>query len=305
MPYARHFFFDPYNNPHADHVALDALKDKMDPHTFEVQIRGRFLLPPDSVLHAWERTANERARPVPGGHRDITREITQRTQGKAFDDIVGVDVQNYPWIAAIRCRFYEDPLHRGSTNPDHALLWAVGEAYIDQGDEVDCAKVLHEQGCGYDKTLIITDASCDWQQQQREKSLQRDKYKGAGSMAMFRGEGYRRVVPPDDDMDANPRILDRVRAANARIGAKSGARRVFADPRKCERTVTSVRKWRNVKSTGLPSRHSKHAHGGDALTYVIWRFFPRRREIDTVDVTTLSRSNGAGPSSHRSMKGFS
>lgn len=288
LSHAVHFFFDPEVNPHIDQTALLALKEKYDEHTYNVQIRGMYLLPPDSVLHSWDRRKNEMPVPeLPG--TDVTRSFTKHFEGRAFDDIVGVDVQNFPWIAALRMRAYRNP--KAPEDITKALLWGCGESFVDQGDEVDCARELVELGCVPERTLVIADASCDWQQQQRDERKQRPEYRGKGSMDMFRGQGFKHVVPPDQDMRDNPGIADRVRAANARIGAKSGERLVFVDPRRCKKTVTSVRKWR-TRPNGMPSRSSRHAHAGDALTYILWRFFPRRSEKGTVDVTAIRRFAG-------------
>jgi hypothetical protein len=287
ITHGEHFFFDPLLNPHIDQHALEALAEKMDPHTFDVQIRGKFLLPPDTVLHAWDRRENER--PVPQLGKDITREFTRHFEGRAFDDIVGVDVQNYPWIVAVRARMYENPDAPGDLT--RALMWGVGEVFIEEGDEVHCADALHEQGCHYERTLIICDASCDWQQKERVEAKQRTEYVGRGSMDMFRGSGFRHVVGPDPDMKKNPDIIDRVRAANARIGAKSGARSMFVDPHRCKMTVLSIRKWRR-KPDGRPSRHSRAAHAGDAITYINWRFFPRRSDKTEIDVQSIRRFAG-------------
>lgn len=295
LNHAVHFFFDPLNNPHIDQTALAALAEKYDEHTFNVQVRGMYLLPPDSVLHAWDRRQNEMPMPeLPG--MDITREFTKHYEGHAYDDIVGVDVQNFPWIAAVRTRVFRNP--QAPDSLEKALLWGVGEVFVEQGDEVDCARELKEAGCVPERTLIIADASCDWQQQQRDETKQRPNYQGKGSMDMFRGEGYRHVVPPDVDMAKNPEIADRVRAANARIGPKVGPRLVYVDARRCPKTVKSVRKWRAKK--GRPSRNSQHAHAGDAFTYIIWRFFPRRTDRGSVDVQAIKRFAG-----NSRLKGFS
>lgn len=292
--HAVHFFFDPLNNPHIDQTALAALAEKYDPHTFDVQIRGMYKLPPDSALYTWDRRKNER--PVPDLGEDITRDFTRFYEGRSYDDIVGIDVQTFPWIAAVRTRVYKNP--DAPDDLQKALLWGVGEAYVDQGDEVDCARELKELGCRTDSTLLVTDASCDWQQQQRDETKQRPEYAGKGSMDMFRGEGFRYVVPPDPDMSRNPDVVDRMRAANARIGPKKGPPLVYVDAKRCPKTVRSIRKWRTVK--GKPSRWSKAAHGGDAFTYIIWRFFPRRVERGSVDVQAIKRFAGRDR-----VKGFS
>lgn len=287
LQHAVHFFFDPLNNPHIDQTALQALAEKMDPHTFDVQIRGMYKLPPDAVLHAWDRLKNEL--PVPDIGSDITRAVTQHFEGRAYDDVLGMDVQTFPWIAAVRTRFYRNP--DAPDDLSKALLWGVGECYVDQGDEVDCARLLiDEHKVDPLRALVVMDASCDWQQQQRDEHKQRPEFRGAGSMDMMRGCGFKHVVGPDPDMRDNPGVIDRMRAANARIGPKKGPPLVFVDPKRCKKTVTSLRKWKTVK--GKPARWSKHAHGGDAFTYILWRFFPRRVERGSVDVQSIRRFGG-------------
>lgn len=284
--FAKAFFFDPEQNPHIDQDALRALAQKYDEHTYNVQIRGMFLLTPDTVLHAWNRRDNELAMPALG---ECTAAFTKYFEGVALDDIVAVDVQSYPWIAAVRFRAFRNPL--APDDMTQAYLWAVGEAFIDQGDEIECAKQLIEAGCSPESTLVIMDASCDWQQAERAADKQRPLYRGKGSMDMFRGAGFRHVVPPDQSMAANPEIADRCRAANARIGNKAGGRFVFADPQRAPKTIISIRHWK-TKAGGKPSRTSKHAHGGDCFSYAIWRFFPRRGEKTKVDVVSIKRFGG-------------
>jgi hypothetical protein len=292
---AVHFFFDPLNNPHIVQSALRALAKKYDKRTFDVQVRGMYLLHPDSVMHAWDRSENERPPPEMAG-ADITAAFTKHFEGTAYHDIVGIDVQNFPWIAGVRFRAYRNPLARDDV--EMALLWAVGEVFVDQGDEVHAVKALRAIGCRPESTLIVADASCFWQQQQRDQSLQREKYRGQGSADVFKGEGWTHVVPPDTDMKANPSIVDRMRAANARIGPAEGPRMLFVDPTRCPKTVESLRKWR-TRPDGTPSRRSKFAHAGDAFTYAVWRFFPRRIETSSVDVQTIKRTAGASR-----LKGF-
>lgn len=268
-PNAKAFFIDPLSNPHIDQAALLSLKDSMSEHEFDVQIRGKFLLPKDAVLHAWDRTENERKRPDLG---DITEAFALHHEARPYKHLVGIDVQNFPWIVAAVAHAYPNPTAPGDM--DAAFMWFDDEIFIEKGDEVDCARALAARGYAPADTLIVCDASGDWQQAQRKQESQRTEYKGQGSHDMFRGEGYRNVVPPDPNMEANPKIIDRLRGANARIGTAARNRYVYADPVRCPRLVRTISSWRNVN--GRPSRHSKDAHAGDAITYLVWRFFPRR-----------------------------
>lgn len=291
--HARAFFFDPLLNPHIDQVALAALAEKYDAHTFDVQIRGLLLSTPDTVLHAWNRMANEKSVPELS---ECTEEFTKYFEGHEMRDIVSIDVQSFPWIAAIRLRAYRDPM--APNDMEQAFLWGVGESYVEKGDELDTARDLMNLGLIPSRTLTIMDASCFWQQAQRDQTLQRAEFRGKGSSDMMRSAGFRLVVPPDQHMKANPDIVDRVRGANSRIGTKAGHARVFVDPKLCPMTVASIRGWKT--RNGKPSRTSKKAHGGDAITYAIWRFFPRRVETTKVEVTKLPPRLGG----RDRMKGF-
>lgn len=285
-PNARAFFVDPLLNPHIDHAALESLRDSMDEHEFDIQIRGMFLLPKNVVLHAWDRTQNERTRPDLG---NITERFTKRYEGRAFRHIVSIDVQKYPWMVATVAHAYANP--DAPDDLDSALLWFDDEVFIENGDEVDIAVELKARGYKPEDTLVICDASGDYQQAERREQFQRPQYKGKGSWDMLRGEGYRHIVGPDPDMAKNPEVVERVRAANARIGTKSRKRYVFADPTRCPRLVGTIGRWRNVN--GLPSRRSNDAHAGDTMTYLIWRFFPRRKAASgTFSIKVLRRFEG-------------
>lgn len=286
LEHARAFFVDPLNNPHIDYEALLALAESMSEHEFDTQIRGMFLLPSNTVLSSWDRIGNERAVPELG---ECTPRFTKRFEGREYKQIVSIDVQKFPWMVASVARAYANPEAPG--NMREALLWFIDEIFIPNGDEVDIARALLERGYKPEETLVICDASGDYQQAERRDTLQRPEYKGKGSWDMLRGEGFRHIVGPDPDMRKNPEIVERVRAANARIGTKSRKRYVFADPTLCPQTVKTIGKWTNVN--GIPSRRSKHAHCGDTVTYLIWRFFPRRKGADgKVDFKVLKKFEG-------------
>lgn len=307
--HSKYFFLNPEKNTYIDQVRLRAMREQMTEHEYAVQILGELRLPPDAVLYAWDKGIKGNERPAPGAQihqlasndivdlssmamRDVTREFSIHHEGFDLTDLFAVDIQNYPWHALLRARAFENPDYPGDM--EQALLWGVGEVYLDKGDEVMLAQeakqlVYRGEKPDPDRSLVVMDASGDWQQAERDITQQRARYVGAGSMDMFRSEGFAHVVPPDRNMSGNPKILDRCRAANSRICTAAGRRLVFLDPELCPRTVASVQKWR--AKNGMPDRRGVAAHGGDALTYLIWRFFPRRsRGSTTGDVSSPRRS---------------
>lgn len=288
-PHARFFFFDPFDNPHVDHDALRALAFKTSKRTMDIQIRGMFLLPPDAVLYDWSQTENEMPAPQVGS-RDITRAFTRHHAGREYDDIIGVDVQAFPWIVGVRFRVFDNPKYPGSF--DHALLYGIGEVFLEQGDEIDFAKALRRMpGIRPDRTLVICDATARWQQAVRNRDEQRPEWKGKGAWDMISAGGFTWIEGPDPLLKTNPDVIDRWKAGNARVCNDEGDRFIFIDPEACPLTVESIRKWK-IKG-GRPSNRSRTAHAGDAVTYVIWRFFPRRDEPTNVGHIPLPPRFGA------------
>lgn len=268
---SKHFFFDPLLNPHIDPGKLLALKSSMTLHDFETQVRGRMLQLPNRVLYQWSQVENERRMPE---LVDCTNAFVQAHEGDKtrWDQIVVIDVQYMPWIAAGVFRVSPDPTN--PLDPKLGLLWGIDEVAMIQGAEEDCAAELLGRGYRGDRTLVVMDATCRWQQQQRDPAQQFPKYKGMGSMAIMKACGFKYVVPPDRRMDGNPAISDRVRATNATILSAAKQRGLFADPKKCPNLVDSAQKWSMRK--GKPGRREDAAHFGDVLGYLVWRFFPRR-----------------------------
>lgn len=313
---AKHFWFNPFDNPHIDHAPLLALKKELDPRTYDAEVLGKFLSIGDAVFYNWDRLVNETTpekltrylRSLPGVDplyvpRDITREVTQALEGRHFLRVIGVDVQRRP-MASVEYRFFENPLcpmpreyvrrHNGAgefvgwaTRQPKAGDWSrwclaviVNEVVI-EGDEADLAMDWYEAGWEPDDTLIICDASAKWQFGERDplkvKQL-REQVKGKGSWAVFRSLGWHHLRNPDRDMEKNPDVIERVRAATARTATKIagdfGQHFLFIFSQ-CKQTAKAIRSWPTVN--GKPSRTSKHAHLGDAVTYVMHRLFTRRR----------------------------
>lgn len=288
-PGAEHVFVDPLDNPHIDISKLLAMKSGMTAHDWETQIRGRFLSLPDAVLYTWSQSDNERAAPDFG---KITRQFLTAHEGDRaeWDQVAIIDVQSFPWIACGIGQVYRDP--RDPQNEKAGLLWLVDEIALAQGDEVDVCDELKRRGYRGDRTLVINDASCRWQQMQRDLMKQRPNFKGKGSTAIFQANGFPHVVAPDRNMKGNPDVFERIRATNASIKPADGIRGLFIDPEKCPNAAESARKWRLVH--GKPSRNARAAHFGDILGYFVWRFFPRRGTASAMLSEGLKRTATEG-----------
>jgi hypothetical protein len=287
-PAAEHFFCDPLDNPHIDIRKLLALRSGMTLHDWETQIRGKMLQLPDRVLYTWNRAVNERAAPDFGKitHEFITAHEGDRARWK---HLIAVDVQKYPWVAVGIFEVFRDP--RAPTDPKHGLLWLVDEIALTAGDEVDVCTELKRRGYDGERCLVITDASCEWQQLERDLIKQRPNYKGKGSNHIFRSNGFPHVVPPDRASKGNPDVFERIRATNATIRPADDVPGLFISP-KCPNAVDSAKKWRMIK--GKPSRRQDAAHFGDVIGYCVWRFFPRRGDAGKLLSEGLERERTEG-----------
>ncbi len=291
---AVYFHLDPLDNPHIDVGPLLALAKEIDQRTFDIEIRGMFLGAKDAVLYNWSRVENERAPPATG---EITRDFLKWAEHREYDRIVGVDVQRHPHIASVEFRFWENEFALdGDARFRWCHMYATAEITLDAADEEDLAQAWLELGWDPERTLIVCDASGEWQFAERDpKKLKelRDRVKGRGSFDVFRRAGFRHVVKPDRAMEKNPDVIERCRSATARISTKApgpfGQRFLFSDPRNRELN-NALRSW--PTKNGAPMRVSKYAHRGDAFTYPVHRLFPRRESRDKVEVKIVQRREG-------------
>jgi len=288
-PGGEHIFIDPMDNPHIDISKLLAMRSGMTEHDWQTQIRGRFLSLPDAVLYTWDQAENERRAPDFGR---CTREFLRAHEGDGaeLDTIVVVDVQAFPWIACGIAHVYRDP--RAPQDPKAGLLWFTDEIALAQADEEDTCGELTRRGYNGERTLVIMDASCKWFQAQRDPMRQKPNYTGAGSMEIFRRNGFVHVVAPDRNMKGNPSIFERVRATNSMIKSADGVRGLYIDAAKCPNAAESAKRWRLKR--GKPSRSAKEAHFGDVLGYLVWRFFPRRGSVSKLLSEALPRTRSEG-----------
>lgn len=283
-----YFFFDPLENPHINRRALLDLRAEVDQRTFDIEVRGHFLGPKDAVAYNWIRTSNEIAAPQPEvvggvmvacertGLVDVTSDFLQLIEeGEGITEVVGLDVQRIPYIGGPIYRFYCQPGEEPTR--DSVIAWIVGEVVLDGGDEVEWCAELPKHGLRPDGTLIVCDASGQYQHSRRRNvDSPPPEWQGRGSFDLIRGEGWRRIVPPSRLWQKkNPSIQDRMRAYTSMIcnAEVDGKRRLFADRKLAPRCVEAIRGWRNVY--GKPSRSNDLAHLGDGISYPLIRIFPR------------------------------
>lgn len=288
---ARFFHLDPLDNPHIDHGPLLAMAKEFDQRTFDVEVRGLFLGERNAALYNWSRADNEKGSP---SDVEITSELLRAVEGRPFDRLIGVDVQRFPYMASCEFRFFENPLAR--TAPEcfeWAYMVCTSSLILRAADEADLAVAWLEAGFDPERTLIVCDASGEWQFAERDPTKVqelRDKVKGRGSFDVFRSFGFRHVVKPDRDMERNPDVVERFRSATSRICTAQegpyGRRFLFSDPRNKElnRAIRSL-----GTHGGKPDRHSKWAHACDAFTYAVHRVHPRRQKAERPKITVLGR----------------
>jgi hypothetical protein len=297
---ARYFHLSPMDNPHIDLAPLLALAKEIDPHTFDVEILGKFLGSQNAVLYNWNRIENERPTPHFG---DVTTEFLRWAEGRDFDRVVAVDVQRLPHMASAEFRWFQNPATAGldlDTRMQWALMWATSEAFLKGADEEELASTWLLAGWNPARTLIVCDASGAWQFAKRdplEVAQLREQVKGRGSFDVFRKMGFVHVVKPDRAMEKNPDVIERCRATTARISTKVpgpfGQRFLFADP-SCRELTKAIRNWPTRR--GAPDRSSEFAHGGDVATYAVQRFYARRNGPEMPQVKILAPQGSGGNS---------
>ena len=257
---AREFHLDNTKNPHINWESLESMKDEVDERTFLREIKGVFLPREDVVFHAWKPSgADCNIRPVPD-IGDVTREFTARHLHREFDVLLGMDFQRYPYACAVEMRAFRDP--DGGQEP---LLWWTDVTLVEPGDEETLSQALLDKGYNQERTGIIADASGAFQGIDRKRKVY--------SFDILKSLGWRHLYKPDQQMDKNPDIVQRCRAANALMKNASGRRRVFSAPELLSLN-TALKFWELRR--GVPYRKSEYAHLCDAATYLLWRFYPRR-----------------------------
>lgn len=267
---ARVFFFDNRKNPHVDQGALESLRNEMDERTYQREVLGMFLPRTDVVFHAWSDSKDGNVRPIPDGAEgeafgEVTAAFLRRKLKRDVDAVLAIDLQRNPWPCAVGARFFTDPAHPDDI--DQPLMWFSDAIVVEGGDEEALSAALVEAGYDPKRTALIIDASGSWQ------AIDRKKNKHRPSFDIFRGLGWPHLFKPDEKFERNPPVIERVKGANSRFKNAQGERRVFSDP---ELSILnqSLKQWEN--RNGTPYKRSDYAHLGDAASYMIFRFWPRK-----------------------------
>ena len=258
-PNAKVFPFDPRRNPHVNREQLEALKAETDPRTYRIEVLGEIMAPSNAVYHSFSQIENVAPTPELG---DVTTDFAHRIGlGDGVTDLVGMDFQSTPHHVAAVARAYANPAD--ATKP---FIHFTGEIIVELGDEHDLSDAMYEYGLNPTTTAIVADASGAWQD---------GKHSGEGnSFDILRSLDWRRIHVPDKREKKNPPILERMKNDNRLMYAEDGSRMVLFDEEQCRELVEAVRKWR--RKNGFPDRRSKWAHKCDAMSYLLWRCYPRK-----------------------------
>jgi hypothetical protein len=285
LPGVKLIHFDNQKNPTLDWRSLELLRDEFGEDDYDREVLGIFVPIGDRVFYAWlPSTTAGNIRPTPE-LGNITRQVTRRHLGREFDHVIGIDFQKSPYMAAVTSEFFANP-----RDPIDPLQWLVDETVV-EGTEDDLSDELEAKGYDKETTALILDASAKWQTGSHERVKG-----GRGSWDLLKARGWKFLYVPDRRMEKNPPIVERVQATNARMcSARRSAqpyRRLFSVPENRE-TNKALKQWEN--RGGVPYRRSPHAHLCDAVSYPVWRFFPRRRRRGKVSYKAVKpkRSNRA------------
>jgi|SRR5579885_227850 len=260
---AKEFRLDAALNPHVELESLMSLRGELDERTFRREILGEYLAREDIVFHAWSGGKDGNVRPVPELAKDVTRAVTKRFFGREFDYLAGMDFQQIPYCCAVVFKFFEDP----DDPQGDPLAWAIDEVAIDQALEEDLSREMIARGYDPQCVAIVADASGAWQDA-THKNIK-------NSHEILKRLGWRFIYKPDRDMEKNPDIIERCKVGNARMKDANGRRRLFSAPENLLLNE-AIKKWE--MRSGVPYRKSKYAHLCDALTYPLWRLYPRGKK---------------------------
>lgn len=260
VPKAEYLIVDPSLNPAIDEDAADdiaeivrALRpDEAEEGLLEFVSERAYSPPFDEFAHV--------AKLPTVGLPDITRLVTQRVVGRAFDYIAGADFQFDPHQVAIVFKIL------GTVQ--EPILWALAEFYAPLGDEDDLIDNLEETDrFSAGNVLVVGDASGETQGSDRG---------GPTSYSFFRKRGYTIVGPkkkqdPRGVAPKNPSVeLSMARVIGLLKERRGELWALMFDPDCAALIVSLVKCAAKRRPNGTPYPAGYHAHATDCVRYPTW-----------------------------------
>lgn len=228
----------------------------LDPRIAAADLDGRLLRVDQPAYWQYSQQRNVQARPDLG---DITREFTRRRTGREYDCIAAVDFQATPHMAASIWKVY------GTVS--EPILWAVDEFIVEQASEEDLIAELAEHNYQPENTLVIGDASGQWQD--GKHNHERDSFQ------VFRAHRYHILAPAKPKTEkrrsANPPVEQRIKLHNLLLQNKQ---MMFAPA--CTKLQEA-----HAECPLREGRYGKvypwgvYAHLTDTAGYLAWWAFPK------------------------------
>lgn len=270
-------------NRHQDNAVADQLTEIitiLDPRIAAADIDGR-LLRVDQPAY-WEYSKQKHVRELPQ-LGDITREFTRRRTGREYDCIAAVDFQATPHMAASLWKIF------GTVK--EPLLWAFDELVVEQASEEDLISELADNEYAPENTLVIGDASGQWQD--GKHNHERDSFQ------VFRAHRYHIIAPTKPKSktrrSANPPVEQRIKLHNQVLQVQQMLFSPSCTKLQEAHAECPLREGRY----GKVYPYGFYAHLTDTAGYLAWWAFPKpqlardggalAQSIDPFSVATRER----------------
>jgi hypothetical protein len=230
---------------------------------------------------------------------DATAETLRRRAGFPAANLVGIDFQKTPHMAAAAWRIFTDPTPEDGWQHDHQLVYLVRVWRVENADEDQLIDMLAADGFTGQNSIAIGDASGQYQTGAHD-------VKGRGSFDVFRRRGWR-ILPPDPRTKRNPPVEERFLVGNSLWCSSTGKRRAFVV--RCPETEAALETLRKHEMRhGRPSKHSTFAHLSDAASYPLFWLFPRRApssgQVEMIRVERGRKNDAVGPGVPWGLRGL-
>lgn len=271
-------------NPYISQRRLQATAQGMSEMEARREIDGELGIPVnDIVIEGWSATANVIVQSVPRRWVNVTAEVCERYfDHVGIQRVGGLDFDKGAGCCYVTGKFYL-PLDRvpDAKIADAVLVIDYAQRLIDQDEDqlvVHLAEAKDRYGdplfADKDSILWVADASGSWQSSERRHRDPND----LPSWRRVKRAGWRKLVGPNPETNANPRVRVRFDLARALVRPRwHGHPRVYMLAPTANEAIEATGKYPNEK--GKPHRQSVYAHLVDGWTYLAYR----RWAVDCLD----------------------